>query len=199
MVVRLRLPELPARDRGEGYGVILEPAARCVAITRLARLRLLALCRTVGLAVFLPADQLQIVQQDRLVRLAVVFAFAKCRATIAEALTLGTSKLSVDGVVLIGEHQRIHDEGGTEKGENQLEEARPDDDTTVLRRQLLHLQFNMANVLRDLARYTEAHLLDQQVLAEQRNLLPQQHAQTLMTSSGTGETTHSWAAKAWTS
>jgi tetratricopeptide (TPR) repeat protein len=68
--------------------------------------------------------------------------------------------------------------------ENQLTEAPPDADTSPLRRQLLHLQFNVANVLRDLARYAEAYQLDEQVLAEQRKLLGERHANTLMTSSG---------------
>src|SRR5690606_15664539 len=52
-------PQLPARDRRERYGVILEPARCRIAIARLA-LRFLAL-RTVGLAgpsAIIPAEHL---------------------------------------------------------------------------------------------------------------------------------------------
>jgi tetratricopeptide (TPR) repeat protein len=50
-----------------------------------------------------------------------------------------------------------------------------------LRRQLLHLRFNLGNVLRDLARFEEAKELDEAVLAEQRELLGPDHPHTLMT------------------
>ena len=50
-----------------------------------------------------------------------------------------------------------------------------------LHKQLLHLQFNLANALRDLAKYDEALDLDRRVLAEQRRLLGPEHRQTLMT------------------
>ena len=52
----------------------------------------------------------------------------------------------------------------------------------ALQRQLLHLRFNMANILRDQADYDEALELDKQVLAEQRTLLGDRHSHTLMTS-----------------
>ncbi|HEY3870781.1 MAG TPA: FxSxx-COOH system tetratricopeptide repeat protein [Actinocrinis sp.] len=50
-----------------------------------------------------------------------------------------------------------------------------------LRKQFLHLRFNLANALRDLAKYDEALDLDGQVLAEQTRLLGPEHRQTLMT------------------
>lgn len=54
----------------------------------------------------------------------------------------------------------------------------------ALRRQLLQLRFNRANILRDLARFAEARALDEQVLAEQRELLGAGHPHSLMTAGG---------------
>jgi tetratricopeptide (TPR) repeat protein/cellulose biosynthesis protein BcsQ len=51
----------------------------------------------------------------------------------------------------------------------------------ALRRQLLHLWFNLANILRDMARFDEARTLDEAVLAEQREMLGSEHPHTLMT------------------
>jgi MinD-like ATPase involved in chromosome partitioning or flagellar assembly/tetratricopeptide (TPR) repeat protein len=51
----------------------------------------------------------------------------------------------------------------------------------TLRRQLLHLRFNLGNILRDLARFEEARALDEDVLAQQRALLEPDHPHTLMT------------------
>jgi MinD-like ATPase involved in chromosome partitioning or flagellar assembly/tetratricopeptide (TPR) repeat protein len=50
-----------------------------------------------------------------------------------------------------------------------------------LRRQLLQLRFNLANILRDQARLQEARALDEAVLAEQKKLLGADHPHTLMT------------------
>lgn len=60
------------------------------------------------------------------------------------------------------------------------------DEATTLRKQLLHLQFNLANILRDLAQYDESFRLDTQALAQQRELLGDEHRHTLMTSTGVG-------------
>ncbi|MGH3695992.1 MAG: FxSxx-COOH system tetratricopeptide repeat protein [Pseudonocardiaceae bacterium] len=68
-------------------------------------------------------------------------------------------------------------------GEND-EPAVPDVDPVSLRRQLLHLRFNIANILRDQAEFGEALRLDEEVLAAQRTLLGERHAHTLMTSGG---------------
>ena len=54
----------------------------------------------------------------------------------------------------------------------------------VLRRQLLHLRFNRANILRDLGRFREAHESDKAVLAEQSELLGEHHPHSLMTAGG---------------
>jgi Tetratricopeptide repeat/AAA domain len=54
----------------------------------------------------------------------------------------------------------------------------------TLRRQLLHLRSAQANILRDLARFTEAKELDESVLAEQRTLLGRDHPRTLSTAGG---------------
>ncbi len=59
-----------------------------------------------------------------------------------------------------------------------------EDQVVPLRRQLLMLRFNRANILRDLARFGEARALDEQVLAEQRELLGADHPHSLMTASG---------------
>jgi len=60
----------------------------------------------------------------------------------------------------------------------------PDVDPVPLRRQLLHLRFNIANILRDQAKFAEALRLDEEVLAAQRILLGERHSHTLMTSGG---------------
>jgi CO dehydrogenase nickel-insertion accessory protein CooC1 len=50
-----------------------------------------------------------------------------------------------------------------------------------LRRQLLHLRFNLANVIRSQGRFDEARKIDEEVLAEQTALLGPRHPHTLMT------------------
>ncbi len=60
------------------------------------------------------------------------------------------------------------------------------DDQASLRRQLLHLQFNLANILRDRADFAEARALDEQVLTVQRALLVDTHPHTLTTAGGLG-------------
>jgi MinD-like ATPase involved in chromosome partitioning or flagellar assembly/tetratricopeptide (TPR) repeat protein len=51
----------------------------------------------------------------------------------------------------------------------------------ALRRQLLHLRFNLANILRDQARFEEAKAVDDVVLRDQRELLGADHPHALMT------------------
>ncbi len=51
----------------------------------------------------------------------------------------------------------------------------------VLRRQLLSLRFNLANLLREQGRFAESHDLDEAVLAEQRQVLGDTSPYTLMT------------------
>jgi MinD-like ATPase involved in chromosome partitioning or flagellar assembly/tetratricopeptide (TPR) repeat protein len=53
-----------------------------------------------------------------------------------------------------------------------------------LRRQLLHLRFDLANILRDQARFTDAKALDEKVLEEQQELLGFDHPHALMTAGG---------------
>ncbi|MBL7257893.1 FxSxx-COOH system tetratricopeptide repeat protein [Paractinoplanes lichenicola] len=55
-----------------------------------------------------------------------------------------------------------------------------------LSRQLLQLQFHLANILRDRADFAEARALDEKVLAEQRELLGDYHPNTLTTAGGLG-------------
>jgi tetratricopeptide (TPR) repeat protein/Mrp family chromosome partitioning ATPase len=54
----------------------------------------------------------------------------------------------------------------------------------ALRRQLLQLRFNHANILRDLFRFQEAKDLDESVVAAQTELLKVDHPHTLMTAGG---------------
>lgn len=65
-----------------------------------------------------------------------------------------------------------------------LDELSAGEDDESLRKQLLHLRFNLANILRDQAQYTASLELDTMVLEEQRRLLGPEHRHTLMTSSG---------------
>ena len=59
-------------------------------------------------------------------------------------------------------------------------------DQRSLRRQLLHLRFNKANLIRSLGNFTESRAVDEAVLAEQRELLGADHPHTLTTASGLG-------------
>jgi len=55
------------------------------------------------------------------------------------------------------------------------------EDIPQLRKQLLHLRFNIGNVLRSQSEYQQAFELDSQVRDEQRSLLGAEHRHTLMT------------------
>jgi tetratricopeptide (TPR) repeat protein len=50
--------------------------------------------------------------------------------------------------------------------------------------QILHLRFNLANILRDRGRFEDSMAINEAVLREQRELLPQGHPHTLMTAGG---------------
>lgn len=67
--------------------------------------------------------------------------------------------------------------------EAHLRELPAGQDDKALRKQLLHLRFNLANILREQTRYEEAWRLDTEVLKQQRELLGEDHRHTLMTSS----------------
>ncbi len=56
----------------------------------------------------------------------------------------------------------------------------------ALRRQILQLRFNRANILRQLAHFTESRALDEKVLDEQLELLGPTHPHTLMTAGSLG-------------
>ncbi|GAB3503579.1 hypothetical protein GCM10027575_07620 [Phytohabitans suffuscus] len=58
--------------------------------------------------------------------------------------------------------------------------ADPEGSSSVAR-QLLHLQFNLGNILRALGRFTESRQLNEDVLQAQQALLGQEHPHTLMT------------------
>lgn len=58
------------------------------------------------------------------------------------------------------------------------------DDHRELRRQLLHLRFNLANILREMGLVQASREMDEEVLAEQRELLGGAHPDTLMTAGG---------------
>ncbi|GAA1736185.1 FxSxx-COOH system tetratricopeptide repeat protein [Luedemannella helvata] len=61
----------------------------------------------------------------------------------------------------------------------------PDDrDRPALVRQLLHLRFNYANILRNLGLFTESFSINSTVLEDQKNQLGEQHPHTLMTAAG---------------
>ncbi|MBB5869102.1 MinD-like ATPase involved in chromosome partitioning or flagellar assembly/tetratricopeptide (TPR) repeat protein [Allocatelliglobosispora scoriae] len=60
------------------------------------------------------------------------------------------------------------------------------DEERELRRQILHLRFNLANILRDMGLVQASHDLDVAVLAEQRELLGGAHPDTLMTQNSLG-------------
>jgi tetratricopeptide (TPR) repeat protein len=69
-------------------------------------------------------------------------------------------------------------------GSERMVTGKPDPETVEsLRRQLLRLQFNLANILRDLAEFDEARKVDQEVLEGQLELLGSDHLHTLQTRS----------------
>ncbi|BCB86210.1 FxSxx-COOH system tetratricopeptide repeat protein [Phytohabitans suffuscus] len=59
-----------------------------------------------------------------------------------------------------------------------------DEERMVLERQLLHLKFNLANILRDLGEFETSRVADAEVLARQKALLGETHPHTLMTAGG---------------
>ena len=65
-----------------------------------------------------------------------------------------------------------------------LEEMRSPVERAVLRRQLLSLRFNRANIVRDLGRFDDAYRADELVLEEQLALLGAEHPHALMTAGG---------------
>ncbi|MFG1868186.1 FxSxx-COOH system tetratricopeptide repeat protein [Micromonospora arborensis] len=80
-----------------------------------------------------------------------------------------------------GFSQEVDDTWSARLGDTQ-DEA----EVTALGRQLLHLRFNRANILRSLGRFDEARDLDEAVLAEQRRLLGPLHPHSLMTAGSLG-------------
>ncbi|MDQ2879747.1 MAG: FxSxx-COOH system tetratricopeptide repeat protein [Actinomycetota bacterium] len=97
-----------------------------------------------------------------------------CRGDLPQGLSFGNA------VAARWETLLTQAESSGENGQPSV----PDVDPVPLRRQLLHLRFNIANILRDQARFGEALRLDEEVLAEQRILLGERHSHTLMTSGG---------------
>ncbi|MEU4693645.1 FxSxx-COOH system tetratricopeptide repeat protein [Actinoplanes sp. NPDC023714] len=65
--------------------------------------------------------------------------------------------------------------------ERQLAGTTDPEQADLLRRQLLQLRFNLANLLRDLGEFQASRDLDERVLAEQERLLGPDHPHTLMT------------------
>ncbi|HET9256651.1 MAG TPA: FxSxx-COOH system tetratricopeptide repeat protein [Pseudonocardiaceae bacterium] len=96
------------------------------------------------------------------------------RGDLSQGLEFGTAVSARWGTLL---------EKAESAGENG-ELPVPDVDPVTLRRQLLHLRFNIANILREQAKFADALRLDEEVLASQRILLGEHHSHTLMTSSG---------------
>ena len=66
----------------------------------------------------------------------------------------------------------------------QLDGITDPDDRRRLRRQILSLRFNLANLLRDLGEFEQSRRVDEEVLAEQADLLGARHPHTLMTAGG---------------
>ncbi|BCY09377.1 FxSxx-COOH system tetratricopeptide repeat protein [Actinoplanes sp. L3-i22] len=74
--------------------------------------------------------------------------------------------------------------------QKQLEEMSRDDgddrDQRALRRQLLHLRFHQAGLIRSLGHFAESRAVDEATLGEQRELLGDDHPHTLTTAGGLG-------------
>lgn len=65
--------------------------------------------------------------------------------------------------------------------QQRLDAGAEGEDSQVLRKQLLHLRFNLGNILRDQSEYQRAFELDSRVSDEQRTLLGPEHRHALMT------------------
>ncbi|MGN9906276.1 FxSxx-COOH system tetratricopeptide repeat protein [Phytohabitans sp. LJ34] len=66
----------------------------------------------------------------------------------------------------------------------QLNSMSDEDEADALRRHLLHLRFNLANILRSQGRFEEARQINEEVHAAQQALLGAEHPHTLMTARG---------------
>ncbi|WP_327010401.1 FxSxx-COOH system tetratricopeptide repeat protein [Dactylosporangium sp. NBC_01737] len=67
-----------------------------------------------------------------------------------------------------------------------LERTTGEQERRTLQRQLLHLRFNLANVLCETGLFEESRRLDEEVLEQQTELLGEHHPHTLMTAGGLG-------------
>ncbi len=85
-----------------------------------------------------------------------------------------------------GPGRRVQPGGGRRPGRARLGDTHDEVEASALGRQLLHLRFNRANILRSLGRFDEARDLDEAVLAEQRRLLGAMHPHSLMTAGSLG-------------
>jgi len=91
-------------------------------------------------------------------------------------------QLSVDRVRYMSQRHDL--DGGREvaaRVQGAWQEMLDVSEDATLRMQLLHLLFNLGNILRELARFEDAQALDKDVLAQQRELLGPEHPHTLMT------------------
>lgn len=97
--------------------------------------------------------------------------------------------------LLIDRVRYIWRRGGLQQGEEvarsieetwsgMLSRSTDPDTTRALRRQLLHLRFTLANILREQGRYREAREVNETVLSAQRELLGPLHPHSLMTKGG---------------
>ncbi|MGC5017729.1 FxSxx-COOH system tetratricopeptide repeat protein [Micromonospora sp. DT47] len=108
---------------------------------------------------------------------------------VSEALTCpeeSVRQLLIDRVRYLWQRGGLEQADGFSRRVDDIWSARLaelDDPAEVagLRRQLLHLRFNRANILRSLGGFDEALALDEAVLAEQRQLLGGLHPHSLMT------------------
>ena len=66
----------------------------------------------------------------------------------------------------------------------QLADTGDEQQAAVLHRQLLHLRFNLANLVRDQGEFKLSREIDEEVLRQQQLLLPPNHPHTLMTRGG---------------
>lgn len=91
---------------------------------------------------------------------------------------------------LVGDFRRGHQEALETEAvwQQRLDDAARDGvaGQRSLHRQLLHLRFNKANLIRSLGNFAESRAIDEAVLADQRALLGKNHAHTLTTANGLG-------------